>query len=75
MGKGGGEVCESIWRRLPGSLSTKIALAALLVACVGLLLWCVVFPAVDAWLPSPGVAIESHRQQHCCTWVQPYTAN
>lgn len=40
-----------IWRRLPYGLPGKIIGSVLLVAAVVLLLWYVVFPAVDAYLP------------------------
>ncbi len=40
-----------LWRRLPFGTRGKVALAALLVLGVGLLLWFVVFPAVDPLLP------------------------
>lgn len=40
-----------LWHRLPGSRRVRLALAALLFGAVGALLWYVVFPAIDAWLP------------------------
>ncbi len=39
-----------IWRRLPFGLPGKIIGSALLVTAVGLLLWYVVFPAIDPYI-------------------------
>ncbi len=40
-----------LWRRLPFGTPVKIAIAAAAIVVVGLLLWFLVFPAVDPLLP------------------------
>lgn len=46
-----------IWRRLPGPLPAKLALAALIGAAVVALLMLVVFPAIESWIPFTRVAV------------------
>lgn len=43
-----------IWSRLPGPRRLRAALAIVVVAGIGVLLWYVVFPAIDEWLPVDG---------------------
>jgi hypothetical protein len=43
-----------IWRRLPFGLPGKLAGSVLLVAVAVALLWYVVFPAIDPYLPFNG---------------------
>jgi hypothetical protein len=40
-----------VWRKLPFGLPGKVIGSVVLVAAVGLLLWYVVFPAVEPYLP------------------------
>jgi len=47
-----------IWRRLPGGLPGKLAGSLLLIAAAVLLLFLVVFPAVEPLLPFGDVTVE-----------------
>jgi hypothetical protein len=48
-----------IWRHLPGSRSVKLLQALLLVVAVVTLLFLVVFPGVEPWLPFNAVTTGS----------------
>ena len=48
-----------IWRRLPGGLPGKLAGSLLLLTAVVLLLFFVVFPAVEPLLPFGDVTVET----------------
>lgn len=41
-----------IWRRLPGGRAAKVVGAVLIAGAVAALLWFVVFPLVDQYLPN-----------------------
>ena len=47
-----------LWRRLPGPPAVRALLAVLLAAAVVVLLWTVVFPAVEPLLPLDDVAVD-----------------
>ena len=46
-----------IWRRLPGGTPGKVVGSVLLAAAAAALLWYVVFPAVDPYLPFNDVQV------------------
>lgn len=48
-----------IWRRLPGGLASKLLGSLLLFALVVLLLFAVVFPAVEPLLPFNEVTVDA----------------
>ncbi len=47
-----------IWRHLPGPVAVRLVLVALLLAGAVLLLFAVVFPAVEPLLPFDDVAVD-----------------
>jgi hypothetical protein len=51
-------VYEWIWRRLPGGLPGKLVGSILLIAAAVLVLWFLVFPAVEDKLPFNDVTVE-----------------
>ena len=53
-----------IWRRLPGGLPGKLAGSLLLLTAVVLLLFFVVFPAVEPLLPFGDVTVERDGRAH-----------
>jgi hypothetical protein len=48
-----------VWRHLPGRPVVRAFLAAALAACVTVLLWYVVFPLLDEWLPISEVTMSN----------------
>ncbi|GAA3745124.1 hypothetical protein [Salinactinospora qingdaonensis] len=51
-----------IWRGLPGPWFVKLPLALVLIAALAALLWYVVFPWVDPYLPFNDVTVEGGGQ-------------
>ena len=51
-----------IWRHLPGGLPGKLICSLLLIAAVVLLLFTVVFPAVEPLLPYSDVTVDGSGQ-------------
>jgi hypothetical protein len=48
-----------IWRHLPGANPVKALVSVVIVAAVAALLWFVVFPSADSWLPWGDVTVNS----------------
>ena len=59
-----------IWRRLPGGLPGKLVGSLLLLTAVVLLLFFVVFPAVEPLLPFTEVTVEE-QEAAAATWEEP----
>lgn len=51
-----------IWRKLPFGIPGKIIGSLVLIVGAGLLLWYVVFPAVDPILPFNDVQVSGHAR-------------